>query len=298
MKIKELIQYIQSANVNFMIGSGASRPYLATLGSIETWLTRLVEDKKSGCMEYNVVEASIFKAFYETVIKPNHEVADSDAKYIETPNNYKTFLAAWNGIMNKRNSRIHNKQVNSFTTNVDLMFEHSASGMGIELNDGFQGSVEQLYDESNFMKFVHKTSLDFQYVSEIPAFNLMKVHGSINWKQRGDKSIQNNTLCYSFIEEAINAIPSDKFIDIYRVLPDGKQEKKSYDDLVDEARTLAVTDPTIYSDFLKHYKSLIIVNPTKRKFKETVMDFHFYELMRMYANSLEKDDANESTFPL
>lgn len=126
----------------------------------------------------------------------------------------------------------------------------------------------------------------------------MKVHGSINWKQRGDKSIQNNTLCYSFIEEAINAIPSDKFIDIYRVLPDGKQEKKSYDDLVDEARTLAVTDPTIYSDFLKHYKSLIIVNPTKRKFKETVMDFHFYELMRMYANSLEKDGANESTFPL
>lgn len=69
-------------------------------------------------------------------------------------------------------------------------------------------------------------------------------------------------------------------------------------DLVGEARTLAVTDPTIYSDFMKHYKSLIIVNPTKRKFKETVMDFHFYELMRKYANSLEKDDANESTSPL
>lgn len=30
MNIKELTYYIQSANINFLIGSGASRPYLAT----------------------------------------------------------------------------------------------------------------------------------------------------------------------------------------------------------------------------------------------------------------------------
>ena len=291
MKIKELIQYIQSANINFMIGSGASRPYLATLGSIEAWLTRHAEDKKSGNPEYDVVEASIYKAFYETVIKPNHGVMDIDPLFAETKKNYKTFLAAWNGIMNKRNSRIHNKQVNLFTTNVDLMFEHSASGMGIELNDGFQGSVEQLYDESNFMKSVNKTSLHFQYVSEIPVFNLMKVHGSINWKQKGTNNIENNTFWHFYIEEAIKAIPSDKFIDIYRILPDGKHEEKSYDDLVTEARALAVADSTIYGNFLKHYKSLIIINPTKRKFEETVMDYHFYELMRMYANALEKENT-------
>lgn len=291
MKIKELIQYIQSSNINFMIGSGASRPFLATLGSIETWLTRLAEDLKSGNAEYAVVEASIYKAFYETVIKPNHLISDLDTNYAETKDNYKTFLAAWNGIMNKRNSRIHNKQVNIFTTNVDLMFEHSSSGMGVELNDGFQGSVEQLYDESNFMKSVNKTSLHFQYVSEIPVFNLMKVHGSINWEQSGMTGIKNNTIWYWDIEEAIKAIPSDKFIVIHRILPDGTQEEKTYDELVSEARALAVADTTIYDDFLKRYKKLIIVNPTKRKFEETVMDFHFYELMRMYANALEKENT-------
>lgn len=291
MKIKELIQYIQSANINFMIGSGASRPYLATLGSIETWLTQLADDRKSEKAEYIVVEASIYKAFYETVIKPNHLISDIDVNYTETKNNYKTFLAAWNGIMNKRNSRIHNKQVNLFTTNVDLMFEHSSTGMGIELNDGFQGSVEQLYDESNFMKSVNKTSLHFQYVSEIPVFNLMKVHGSINWGQTGNTGIKNNILWYWYIEEAIKAIPSDKFIDIHHILPDGTQKEKTYDELVVEARALAIADTTIYDDFLKYYKSLIIVNPTKHKFEETVMDFHFYELMRMYANALEKENA-------
>ena len=291
MKIKELIQYIQSANINFMIGSGASRPYLATLGSIETWLTQLADDRKSEKAEYAVIEASIYKAFYETVIKPNHLISDLDVNYTETKNNYKTFLAAWNGIMNKRNSRIHNKQVNLFTTNVDLMFEHSSTGMGIELNDGFQGSVEQLYDESNFMKSVNKTSLHFQYVSEIPVFNLMKVHGSINWGQTGNTGIKNNILWYWYIEEAIKAIPSDKFIDIHHILPDGTQKEKTYDELVVEARALAIADTTIYDDFLKYYKSLIIVNPTKHKFEETVMDFHFYELMRMYANALETENA-------
>lgn len=291
MKIKELIQYIQSANINFMIGSGASRPYLATLGSIETWLTQLAEDRKSEKAEYIVIEASIYKAFYETVIKPNHLISEIDVNYTETKNNYKTFLAAWNGIMNKRNSRIHNKQVNLFTTNVDLMFEHSSTGMGIELNDGFQGSVEQLYDESNFMKSVNKTSLHFQYVSEIPVFNLMKVHGSINWEQTGNTGIKNNTFWYWYIEEAIKAIPSDKFIEIHHILPDGTQKEKTYDELVADARRLAIDDTTIYDEFLKHYRSLIIVNPTKHKFEETVIDFHFYELMRMYANALEKENT-------
>lgn len=286
-----MIQYIQSANINFMIGSGASRPYLATLGSIETWLTQLAEDRKSEKAEYIVIEASIYKAFYETVIKPNHLISEIDVNYTETKNNYKTFLAAWNGIMNKRNSRIHNKQVNLFTTNVDLMFEHSSTGMGIELNDGFQGSVEQLYDESNFMKSVNKTSLHFQYVSEIPVFNLMKVHGSINWEQTGNTGIKNNTFWYWYIEEAIKAIPSDKFIEIHHILPDGTQKEKTYDELVADARRLAIDDTTIYDEFLKHYRSLIIVNPTKHKFEETVIDFHFYELMRMYANALEKENT-------
>lgn len=119
----------------------------------------------------------------------------------------------------------------------------------------------------------------------------MKVHGSINWGQTGNTGIKNNILWYWYIEEAIKAIPLDKFIDIHHILPDGTQKEKTYDELVVEARALAIADTTIYDDFLKYYKSLIIVNPTKHKFEETVMDFHFYELMRMYANALEKENA-------
>ena len=72
MNIKELTYYIQSANINFLIGSGASRPYLATLGSIEKLLTRLNDDMHSHPEpKYKIAEASIYKAFYDSVIAPN-----------------------------------------------------------------------------------------------------------------------------------------------------------------------------------------------------------------------------------
>ena len=32
-------------------------------------------------------------------------------------------------------------------------------------------------------------------------------------------------------------------------------------------------------------------NPTKKKFSETVNDVHFYELMRLFSNSLEKENS-------
>lgn len=34
-----------------------------------------------------------------------------------------------------------------------------------------------------------------------------------------------------------------------------------------------------------------MINPTKRKFKESVIDHHFYELMRQYSNNLEKENT-------
>ncbi len=291
MSIQELIQYIQSANINFMIGSGASKPYLATLGSVETWLTKLAEDKKasSNASEYIVVEASIYKTFYESVIRPNH--CPCGDLYEKTKENYKALLSAWNGIMNKRYSRLLNKQVNLFSTNVDLMIEQAASGIGVELNDGFKGSVEQLYDESNFMRSVSQNSLHFQYTSEIPIFNLLKIHGSINWEQTGNNGVRNNTFWYHNIDEAIRKIDANQFVQVNYEDEGGKIKEKTYEQLVNEACSLKIKDTSIYTPFLEAYNKLVIVNPTKRKFEQTVMDYHFYELMRIYANALEKENA-------
>ena len=134
MNIKELTYYIQSANINFLIGSGASRPYLATLGSIEKLLTRLNDDIHSHHeAKYKIAEASIYKAFYDSVIAPNRFFGYG-SDYRETKSNYQNYLIIWNNLLKKRHSRILNKQLNIFTTNIDLMIEDAANRMGIELN--------------------------------------------------------------------------------------------------------------------------------------------------------------------
>lgn len=46
-----------------------------------------------------------------------------------------------------------------------------------------------------------------------------------------------------------------------------------------------------YNRFNQLYSKLVMINPTKAKFRETVIDYHFYELMRIYSNALERSSS-------
>ena len=292
MNIKELTYYIQSANINFLIGSGASRPYLATLGSIEKLLTRLNDDMTSHFEpKYKIAEASIYKAFYDSVIAPNRLYHKSGADYSETKKNYQNYLITWNSLLNKRHSRILKKQLNIFTTNIDLMIEDAANGMGIELNDGFRGSINPIYDEANFMKSIMQTSIHFQHTSEIPVFNLLKIHGSINWSGHNNHIVHERFWSY-YVDEEIKKMGDDRFVNLFNIGSDGRKTEKTYEQIIEGAEELELLhEASEYDAFITAYKKFIIVNPTKRKFAETVLDYHFYELMRLYSNALEKENS-------
>ena len=47
----------------------------------------------------------------------------------------------------------------------------------------------------------------------------------------------------------------------------------------------------VYKDFFDKYEKIVMINPTKEKFKTTVIDYHFYELMRIYSNALERENS-------
>ena len=292
MNIKELTYYIQSANINFLIGSGASRPYLATLGSIEKLLTRLNDDMTSHFEpKYKIAEASIYKAFYDSVIAPNRLYHKSGTDYSETKKNYQNYLITWNSLLNKRHSRILKKQLNIFTTNIDLMIEDAANGMGIELNDGFRGSINPIYDEANFMKSIMQTSIHFQHTSEIPVFNLLKIHGSINWSEHNNHIVHERFWSY-YVDEEIKKMGDDRFVNLFNIGSDGRKTEKTYEQIIEGAEELELLyEASEYDAFITAYKKFIIVNPTKRKFAETVLDYHFYELMRLYSNALEKENS-------
>lgn len=291
MKIQQLKNYIQSANVSFLIGSGCSRPFLATLGNVENLLTQINSDTNNSPDVKKTIKASVYKAYFDTAIYPNLSKLPDDKRDYSI-SEYARFLSIWNEIISKRGSRLLPKQVNLYTTNVDTLIENAAETISVELNDGFKGSVHQYFDESNFQKTISKTSLHFQNISELPVFNLLKIHGSINWSKVQEDRITNDygLQIVRGIQEELGKIPESAFVPITSI-KDGEIVNRSYDELAFDAEFDGPGDTAVFDPFMREYEKLIMVNPTKQKFVETVMDMHFYELMRQYSNTLERENS-------
>ncbi len=147
MEIKKLKAFIQSANINFLFGSGLSQPYLSTLDNIETWLTELAKDEKKSDNLSKIIKASIYKEYFTKVALPNYNPDKENKDYKIVIDGYKNFLTIWNDMINKRANRLLSKQVNIFTTNIDTLVENAAELAQIEFNDGFKGSIKQVFDE-------------------------------------------------------------------------------------------------------------------------------------------------------
>lgn len=287
MTLEILRNFIQSSNINFLYGSGISRPYLATLGNIEKWLTMLAEDA-SGEPYKEVIEASLYKAYCDGVILKNSSLSYSTNKdFLEIKSAYADFFSICNELMNKRNSQLLSKQINLFTTNIDLLVEETLSKSGIELNDGFRGTIKPVYNESNFQISLSKASMQFHKQSEVPMFNLIKVHGAVNWIEQ-DGVIISDTFPMWKIEQALKKIDKDYFVELQNV----DKKDKTFDEVKTGADDIALMLPDdVYKDFFAAYNQIVMINPTKEKFKTSVLDYHFYELMRIYSNALERENS-------
>lgn len=286
MTIEILRNFIQSSNINFLYGSGISRPYLSTLGNIEKWLTKLTEDDSNETYK-EVIKASLYKAYCDGVILKNQYFSSIDANFLETKSAYADFFSICNELMNKRNAQLLNKQINLFTTNIDLLAEKTLAKSGIELNDGFRGTLKPVYNESNFQISLSKSSLQFHKQAEVPMFNLIKVHGAVNWKEQ-DGAINSDTMLMFDIQQALDKIDKDYFVNLYKA--DGTE--KTYDEVKTEADDIALLLPDkAYDIFFDAYNQIVMINPTKDKFRTSVLDYHFYELMRIYSNALERENS-------
>lgn len=293
MKIYQLDQLknlIQSCHVNFLFGSGLSVPFLSTLQSIEKLLTAAqgIENEEIR----NIVEASLFAEYFSSVMSPCTLDGCDDKKknqHNEVVESYKDFLSIWNAIIANRDSSLLDKTINIFTTNIDNLVETAAEDVKVEFNDGFQGHLKPIFREDSFNNVLNKISPLYQNLAQIPIFNYMKIHGSINWLEVKDETglitYDSQLALIREINAALKAIPSG------HLLYDIKKET-TIDDLEKEAEKLTGTEGFELSgsvtEFMDTYKKLIMIHPRKAKFRESVLDSHFYELMRRYSNSLEQ----------
>lgn len=282
--IIKLKDTVQDCNINFLLGSGVSMPYLSTLGKIEQFLTELTKKKEEGEITSNqekIIRVSIYKKFFDGVILKNLEILKGGTDANGVLDNYKTFLKTLNSILLSRKSTILNKQVNLFTTNVDVFLEKSLENTNVEYNDGFSGRFEPLFNLTNFKKSFFKTSLHYDNVSELPVFNLMKIHGSLTWNKKEDESIALSLDLGLVKKIKSKTISGDKLIEV--------DDKKTIGDLIVAANGKTPDDST--DEFISEYEKLAIVNPTKEKFRETVLNRNYYELLRIYSNELEKENT-------
>ncbi len=247
-RMQELSEVIQSSNINFLLGAGVSSPFLPLLGNIEQALNIATDDS---------AKEEQYKKYFNEVMLPNKKIISNglsaDSNYLKTKGAYNNFFQALSKSILQRKSTILSKQVNLFTTNIDILMETVLEDLQIEYNDGFSGKFNPTFSLANYKKSVHQRSLHFEHISEIAVFNITKLHGSLTWKY-GE---------------------SDKKIVFSHTL-----------DHFDDSLSGKTGD-----DFITNYRKILVVNPEEAKHLESVLNVYYSELLRMYSSELEKENA-------
>jgi hypothetical protein len=282
-KIKKIIQ---DSNINFLIGSGLSAPYLSVLGNIEKLLTDLNEDTNLNSKQKALIEASIYSKFYTGVIGKNIDILKNAREARRVLKYYENFFSTINKLLLIRRNKLKSKQVNIFTTNVDICMEKSLEAKGFEYNDGFSGRFQPKYDVSNFKKSILKRSLHYENSSEIPVFNILKLHGSLTWTRELAED-NNNIFCDIPLTQVKKVKTSkDSSSDIFLNIDN---DEDILNNIVENLP--ASIDENDFNDFVNDYNKLAIVNPTKDKFRDTLLNQTYYDLLRIYSNELEKENT-------
>lgn len=245
--------YIQSGNLNFLVGSGASMPAIKVAGNIEAEINSLL-------IGGNVADADL-KAleFIEELAETNVDLlADIDDQPItETLANYADFLSTVDGILFERKNILLPRQANIFTTNYDLFIEKAASKLpNVTLNDGFDRTSavgsRYVFSPEKYFDRTYRSGSSNDRIAELPVVNLIKVHGSLSWQRDGDKEIR----------YASNGVSLS-----------GHVQKNN---------------PGAVSIALA--KRAVIL-PNVRKFESTLMERVYFDLLRLYSNCMDRDNA-------
>jgi len=172
--------------------------------------------------------------------------------------NYKSFIKNITNILSNRKNNIIPSQAIVFTTNYDLIFEYAMNDFNehIILCDGFKRTSninnEYYFSSTEYFNTVFNTGNLYRYKVEIPAINLIKIHGSLNWKKGNGKIVQDLAYIY-----------------------DADKRKNSTN-----------------IDVIRKFNSLFnFVLPQDKKLEMTILGEIYYDLLRIYSNELDKENT-------
>lgn len=284
--------------VNFLFGAGFSANLLGTLSNNEVIFEALQkyqaknEDERK---KVTILSAFLYWSFFVRCIEPISKISTYDSSF----DPYKNFGDIVYRIFSERGNPALDRQFSIFTTNYDpiieLIFDHS----NCICNDGFEGRIEPRFSTDNYSKTYYRQAIFSNRKAEIPSVNLLKLHGSVTWgqdifwggiiyRQYRDKiGYFTNTYSTWFDTTMVSTI--DARFTANRPDEANKQIQSLFASSIFDT-LLAKEDD--YGKFIQAYKmAFLIVNPTKEKFSDTLLNKNYHELLRIFSNELEKENS-------
>lgn len=318
----QFLKDIQGKNLNLLIGAGASVGLVNTLdlSQLGESFEDLYSDKQLTSQQRAALDLIWFKSWIQDTLITKEKIDEISAKKSDgrkTFENYKRFVNNLGNFLN-REGYDKPKRANIFTTNYDSLFELAFDEVAqdqrmIYFNDGSRGFLNRYISTENFNLNISHSAMSDNFQRSIPTINLLKIHGSITWDledQRIKATINNDIFKEVIIaaDDVINNIDLKDFSIIDKLFFHKKklsdaEEKDSLQSLKSELSmfneysqddffaNLNETPSPKLLKFEKDYHKLQVVNPTKDKFRETVFQQNYYQLLRMLSFELEKRDS-------
>lgn len=202
----ELVNQLQklaiTKRLNFLLGSGASKPAIPLMGEFKS------NKYKTANEQLNQRIRSVSKVIMSD-LKRERYLHNTIQNIDTTTENYRNFIGNIIQLLELSNSRLSPRNVNIFTTNYDLFIENAIDEVSknkrLIFNDGAKGYLTRYLDSSNYNQVVSYKGLNDSYISELPSISLIKPHGSVNWLKNKDEEIIIN---HSVLDNPMIVIPS------------------------------------------------------------------------------------------
>lgn len=297
--ISSIKSFLSGCRVNFLLGAGFSANLLGVLNNKEIIFQALDkyqpvsdDDKK----KVTILKAYLYWSFFNSCIAP---IADKASPYKTDFKPYIIFGDNLYRIFSERSNPALDRQFNIFTTNYDPIIEVAFDRSNCICNDGFEGRIIPRFSTDNYSKSFYRQAMFSNRKSEIPSLNLLKLHGSLTWK----KDIIGGGLIYQDFKKSIKELNSEyetlfdnsmlKNIDAHFTANSDDEAKRQISSIIPTCFfDSSISNIDKYEKFICDYKnSILIVNPTKEKFSDTLLNKNYYELLRIFSNELEKENS-------
>jgi hypothetical protein len=283
--IENIPNLLVEKNINFLIGSGASFPYFPVLGNLEDLLSTPTLQPS--------VRNLIYAYYFNIVIRKNINLfLGENVEEIEpVQKNYYVFIDNLVKKMQIRNSRLSPTRANIFTTNYDLFFEITIDKKMQEnphlfLNDGANGHFNRILSADNYHKTMSLNGVFDNYQKEIPMINLIKCHGSVTWSKYTEDLINVNHE-FKNLKECVEIYDS-----LNLTISETKMIKQYIENSeIELLKEIAETKKETLATFIEKYSNLLIINPEKNKFHHTVLNEHYYSMLRLLSYELEREQT-------